>query len=67
MLDNYSENEGKSIILITLNAYIYLFKVNNRNTKKRNEICSSRSGVFIVNSEYISHPFLNFLLLTLNR
>ena len=25
------------------------------------------SGVFIVNSEYISHLFLVFLLLTLNR
>ena len=26
-----------------------------------------RSGVFIVNFEHISHPFLNFILLTLNR
>ena len=46
----------------------YMFKVNNRNTRKRCEICSKltiktperrhhwhRSGVFIVNFEHISH------------
>ena len=50
-------------------ANIYLFKINNINTRKRGEICSKltlrtperrlsrRSGVFIVNFEYISHPF----------
>ena len=54
---------------------IYLFKMNNRNTKKRCEICSTltmktperrhwpRSGVFIVNFEHILHLFLMFLLL----
>ena len=54
-------------------------KVNNRNTRKRCEICSKltiktperrhwrRSDVFIVNSEYISHLFLQFLFLTLNK
>ena len=59
-------------------ANIYLFKVNNRNTRKRSEICSKltiktperrqrrRSGVFIVNFEHISHLFLVLLLLTLN-
>ena len=59
-------------------ANIYLFKVRNRNTRKRSEICSvltiktperhqlRRSGVFIVNFEHISHLFLVFLLLTLN-
>ena len=53
---------------------IYLFKVNNRNTTKRCEICWKltmktpewhqwrRSGVFIVNFEHISHLFLVFLL-----
>ena len=57
----------------------YLFKVNNRSTKTRCEICSKltiktperrdwrRSGVFIVNFEHISHLVLDFLLLTLNR
>ena len=48
-------------------AGIYLLEVNNRNTKTRCEICSKLtiktperhhwrcSGVFIVNSEHISH------------
>ena len=52
-------------------------KVNNRNTRT-SEICSKltiktperrhwrRSGVFIVNFEYISNLVLIFLLLTLN-
>ena len=60
-------------------ANIYLFKVNNRNTRKRCEIFSKltiktlerpqrcRSGVFIVNFENISHLFLVFLSLTLNK
>ena len=58
---------------------IYVVKVNNRNTRKKCEICSKltiktselrqwcRSGVFIVNVEHISHLFLVFLLLTLNK
>ena len=49
---------------------IYLLKVNNRNTRERREMCSKltiktperrhrrRSGVFIVNSEHISHLVL---------
>ena len=53
----------------------YLFKVNNRNTRIRCEICSKltiktperriwhRSSAFIVNFEHISHLVL---LLTLN-
>ena len=57
---------------------IYLLKVNNRNTRTRCEICLKltikipqrhhwrRSGIFIVNFEYISHLVLVFLLLTLN-
>ena len=48
-----------------------MFKVNNRNTKTRCEICSKltiktperhywrRSGVFIVNFEHISHHFFS--------
>ena len=58
---------------------IYMFKVNNRSTRKRGEICSKLTiktperrhcrhfGVFIVNSEHMSHLFLVFLLLTLNK
>ena len=42
-------------------AYIYLFKINNKNTKK------IYSDVFIVNFEHILHFFLRFLLLTLIR
>ena len=57
---------------------IYLFKVNNSNTRKRYEICSKltiktperrhwrRCGVFIVNFKHISNHVLVFLLLTLN-
>ena len=60
-------------------ANIYLLKINNRSTKKRSEICSKltiktserrqwrRSGIFIVNFEYISHLFLVFLLLTMDK
>ena len=60
-------------------ANICLFKINNRQTRKRCEIFSKltvktperrqrrRSGVFIVNFENILHLFLVFLLLTLNK
>ena len=52
----------------------YLFKFNNRNTRKRCELSSklrintveSLFGVFIVDFEHISHSFLVFLLLNLN-
>ena len=56
----------------------FMFKVNNRNTRTRREICSElsmkaperrhwrRPGVFIVNFEHISHLVLVFLLLILN-
>ena len=56
-----------------------MFKFNNRNTRARCEICSrltikaperrqlSRSDVFIVNFEYISHLVLVFPLLTLSK
>ena len=59
----------------------YIFKVNNRNTRTRYEICSKFtiktpercqwrrrcSGVFTVNFEHVSHLGLVFLLLTLSR
>ena len=57
----------------------YIFKVNNRNTRTRCAICSKltiniperrhwgRSGIFIVNFEYILQLVLLFLLLTLSR
>ena len=55
-------------------ANIYLFKVNYGNTRKRCEICSKlaiktpeRRHVFIANFEHISHLFLVFPLLTLNK
>ena len=58
-----------------------MFKVNNRNTRKKYEICSKltlkikipeqrqwrRSGVFIVNFEHISHFVVVFLLLILSK
>ena len=58
---------------------IYMFQVNNRNTRTRCEICSKlliktserrhwrRSGVFIVKFEHDSHLVVVFLLLTLRR
>ena len=60
-------------------ANIYLFKVNSGNNRKRWKICSQqatktterrhwrRSGAFIVNFKHISHLFLQFLLLNLNK
>ena len=57
-------------------ANIYLFKVNNRNNRKRLEISWKLTiklpewchwGDFIVNFEHISHLILLFLLLTLNK
>ena len=52
-------------------ANIYLFNINNRNTKTMREICSKlkkkspeqyHSGVFILNIEHPSHLSLLFLL-----
>ena len=49
----------------------YIFKVNNRNTRTRCEICSKLTfkgtGIFIVNFEHTSHPVLVFILLTLSK
>ena len=59
--------------------HIYLFKFNDRNTRKSSEIRSKLSkktpeqsqqhcfGVFIVNFEDTSHLFLDFQSLTLNK
>ena len=63
--------------LRTFQAGICLLKVNNRNSRKRYEICSNlklktqnnvrhRYGVFVVNFEHISRLAPVFLLLTLN-
>ena len=41
-----------------------MFKVNYKNTRTTS---LSRSGVFIVNFEHISHLFLAFLLLILKK
>ena len=58
---------------------IYLFKVTNKNTGKKCEICSKftiktperlqwrLSGAFIFNLEHILHFFLVFLFSTLNK
>ena len=57
----------------------YMFKVNNKNTRARYEICSKltiktpershwrQSGVFVVNFEHTSHHVVVFLFLTLSR
>ena len=77
---NYKEKSNTVNLLTTTidPAFIYLLKVNKRNTRRRCEICSKLtikiperrqwccSGIFIVNFEHISH-LLVFLLLTLSR
>ena len=62
-----------------VSANIFLFKFNNRSTRKKCERCSRLkieiperrlwpgSDVFIVNFEHIWHFFLMLLLLTLNK
>ena len=57
----------------------HMFKVNDKSTRTRCEICSKltiktterrhwrHSGVFIVNFEHISHLVLVFLFLTLSK
>ena len=76
----YSGQVSGCLMHIKVNVLgIYLFKVNNRNSRTRCEICSKLtiktperrqwhlSGVVIVNFEHISHLLLVFLLLTLSR
>ena len=69
----------KLLAALNVALNIYLLKVNNRHTRKRCEIFLKltiktperrqwhRSGVFIIYFEHISHLFLMFLVLTLNR
>ena len=78
-LEFYHKPKRSSSFRLFYPANIYLFKVNNRNTRKRCETCSKLtiktperrqwrcSGVFIVNFERILLFFLVFLLLTLNK
>ena len=73
-LRNHNPSWKKNLCQCQTNQYLnllpagnYMFKVNNRNTRTRCEICSKltiktaerrhwrRSGVFIVNFEHISH------------
>ena len=71
-----SNNIEIKFIYIEVPTNIYLFKVNNRNTRKRCKICLKltiktskrrQTGVFIVNFEHVSHLSLAFLLLTWNK
>ena len=49
-------------------ANTYLFKINNRNTKKICKICSKLTiNIFVFNFEHIIHAFLVALWLNLNR
>ena len=69
----------KELTAIDVPAGNYMFKVSNRNTRARCEVCSKliiktlerhhwgHSGVFIVNCEHISHFVLVFLLSTLSK
>ena len=72
--ENFQEIQRTSV-----SAGNYMFKINNRNTRTRCEICSNitiktpvqrqwrRCSAIIVNCEHISHLVLVFLLLTLSR
>ena len=64
------------LLLTKYPANKYLFKINNRNTRKRCEICSKLnkntkrryfSNVFIANFEHISHLFSSVSIATLNK
>ena len=73
------KNNIKTLQQCNISVGNYMFKINNRNTRTRCEICSKltiktlerrqwrRSGVFIVNFELISDLVLVFLLLALSR
>ena len=57
----------KRLVITNYTAGIDLFKVNNGNTRTMCEICSTKSGAFIISFEHILHLFLALLLLTLNK
>ena len=93
IISNILHNPNRKINMVTISFFIFsenfrskdhywtftFFKINNRNTRKKCEICSKltikmpeqhywwRSGVFIVNFEYISQLFLVFPSLTLSK
>ena len=80
LFDIFREYRSGTLVWIGKNpASIYLFEVNNKSSRNICEICSKltiktperrhwrRSGVFIVSFEHISHFFLVFLLLNLNK
>ena len=70
---------GSHVFNLIHPAGIYMFKVNNRNTKIRCEICLKLTiktperlywcccNVFIANFNHISHLVVVFLLITLSR
>ena len=63
------------LLEVKYSSGIYLFKVNNGNTKTMREICSKltiktpepRPGIFIVHFDQISYIVLLFPLFTLNE
>ena len=75
----FSKLRVKLLVLVSLPACIYWFKVNNWNTRPICELYSKltrkmlerhhwrRSGVFLVNFEHISQIGLVFPLLTLSK
>ena len=64
LCSNHFVRKAFGNLILNLNpANNYMFKVNNRNTRRH----WRRSGIFIVNFEHISHLALLFLLLTLSR
>ena len=66
-------------LVILVQASNYMFKVSNKNTRTRRDICSKlttktlerrhklRSGVFIVNFEHTSHLVLVFLIVNFKQ
>ena len=71
-----SQNFSYKLNFENFPAGIYMFKVNNRNTRTRYKICSKLTiktpkrwccSSFIVNLEHILYYVLVFLLLTLSR
>ena len=61
-------NGALFLVRIISSTSIYFFKLNNRNNRKRCEMYSKLiQSVFIFNFKHISHLFLVFLLLILNK
>ena len=58
----YTKSVNLNRCFIIFPASIYLFKVNNRNTRKRCEMCSKLTRKTL---EYVSDIVVMFLLLTL--